>query len=173
MAIPRASLNNRRVHREKRFSVVSVISVVCPSLVAALWLFGSTVFAQTENYKARLSPVPVENSRAGITGMGSATAALTGRSLTVRGTFEGMQTAVTIAQIHLGPRGVRGPVMFDLTVTKGTPGAGAIAGTFTLTPEQAEAVRSSRFYVQIHSEKAPAGNLWGWLLPVEPQRTRQ
>jgi len=137
---------------------------------AVMLLFGLIAFAQTENYRARLSPVPVENSRAGITGVGSATATLTARSLAVRGTFEGMKTAATIAQIHLGPRGVRGPVMFDLTVTKGAPGAGAISGTFTLTAEQVEAVRSSRFYVQIHSENAPDGNLWGWLLPVEKER---
>jgi hypothetical protein len=144
--------------------------VFIAALVAAAGLVGSTAIAQTENYKARLSPVPVENSRAGITGVGSATATLTARSLAVRGTFEGMKSAATIAQIHLGPRGVRGPVMFDLTVTKAAPGAGAISGTFTLTPEQVEAVRSSRFYVQIHSENAPDGNLWGWLLPVEKER---
>jgi hypothetical protein len=149
--------------------------VICSFIAAAATLlFASTVSAQSESYKVRLSPVPVTSARSGITGLGSATATLTRRSLTVRGTFEGMQTAVTIAQIHLGPRGVRGPVMFDLTVTKGTtPGAGSIAGTFTLTPEQVEAVKSGRFYVQVHSEKAPDGNLWGWLLPAEPERTRQ
>jgi hypothetical protein len=114
-------------------------------------------------FKARLSPVPVENAAvSGITGSGAATAVLSDRSLTVRGTFSGMRTPATIAQIHLGPRGIRGPVMFDLTVTKDT--SGTISGTFMLTPVQVEAVKSGRFYVQIHSEKAPDGNLWGWLL---------
>jgi hypothetical protein len=137
-------------------------------IAAATLSFGSTASAQTEMYKARLSPTPVESSTlASITGAGSATATLSGRSLAVRGTFEGMKTAATIAQIHLGPRGVRGPVIFDLTVTKGTAGAGTIAGTFTLTPELVEAVKRGRFYVQVHSEKAADGNLWGWLLPVE------
>jgi hypothetical protein len=75
-----------------------------------------------------------------------------------------MQSVATIAQIHLGPRGIRGPVMFDLTVTKGEAGAGTLAGTFTLTPVQVEAVKLGRFYVQLHSESAPDGNLWGWLL---------
>lgn len=136
------------------------------TLIAAV-LVASTALAQTENYRARLSPVPVASARSGITGSGSATALLTGRTLAVRGMFEGMKTAATIAQIHLGPRGVRGPVMFDLTVMKGATGAGTIAGTFTLTPELVEAVKGSRFYVQIHSEQAADGNLWGWLLPVE------
>jgi hypothetical protein len=116
-----------------------------------------------DTFKARLSPVPVANSNAGITGAGSATATLKDRSLVIRGTFEGMRSAATIGQIHLGQRGVRGPVMFDLTVSKGT--SGTVSGMFTLTPVQVEAVRSGRFYIQIHSEAAPDGNLWGWLLP--------
>jgi hypothetical protein len=140
-------------------------------LIGVVCLLGSAVTsAQSDTYKARLSPVPVENTRSGITGSGSATATLTGRSLAIRGTFEGMQTPATIAEVHLGPRGIRGPVMFMLTVTKGANGAGTLTGTFTLAPEQAEAVRLGRFYVQVHSEKARDGNLWGWLLPA-PSKT--
>ena len=139
--------------------------LVAMLIAVVVVVFARPAPAQVEMFKGRLSPVPVENAaRSGITGSGSMTAALTGRSLVVRGTFSGMQTAATLAQIHLGPRGVRGPVMFDLTVTKATNGS--ISGTLTLTPEQVEAVRRSRFYVQIHSEKAPDGNLWGWLLPT-------
>jgi hypothetical protein len=131
--------------------------------VSILWSARS-VSAEADTFKARLSPVPVENAAlSGITGSGSATAVLSDRSLTVRGTFSGMRTPATIAQIHLGPRGIRGPAMFDLTVTKET--SGTISGTFKLTPVQVEAVKGGRFYVQIHSEKAPDGNLWGWLLP--------
>ena len=136
-------------------------------IACAILLAASTASAQTETYKARLSPVPVENTRSGITGSGSITATLTGKSLAIRGTFEGMQTPATIAQLHLGPRGIRGPVMFELTVTKGANGAGTLAGLFNLASEQVEAVKLGRFYVQVHSEKAPDGNLWGWLLPVE------
>ncbi len=149
------------------------------AIAAAALVYGSIASAQTpsarpaqpsrpaseeqaETFKARLSPVPVESARTGITGLGSATATLTGRSLVVRGTFDGMRSAATIAQIHLGQRGVRGPVMFDLTVTKGT--SGTLTGTFNLTPVQVEAVKGGRFYIQIHSESAPDGNLWGWLL---------
>jgi hypothetical protein len=138
---------------------ISAVSIA----VSILWSVGS-VSAEGDTFKARLSPVPVENATvAGITGSGSATAVLSDRSLTVRGMFSGMQTPATIAQIHLGPRGIRGPAMFDLAVSKGT--SGTISGTFKLTPEQVEAVKRGRFYVQIHSEKAPDGNLWGWLLP--------
>jgi hypothetical protein len=139
-------------------------AVTAASIAVSLLWSGRPVSAEGDTFKARLSPVPVESAVAGITGSGSATAVLGDRTLTVRGTFSGMRTPATIAQIHLGPRGIRGPAMFDLTVTKGDSGSGTIAGTFKLTPEQVEAVKQGRFYVQIHSEKAPDGNLWGWLL---------
>jgi len=148
--------------------IVTTVFIVTLVAFAAL-LFGAVASAQTETYKARLSVTPVDNStKALLSGSGTVTATLNGRSLTVKGSFEGMQAPATIAQIHLGPRGIRGPVMFDLAVTKGAAGAGTIAGTFMLTPVQVEAVKSSRFYVQIHSEKSADGNLWGWLLPAPP-----
>lgn len=141
--------------------------IIAAAIAAAMLSFESRASAQGDAYKARLSPTPVENSTvAGITGSGLVTATLIGRSLAVRGTFEDMRSPATIAQIRLGPRGVRGPVMFDLTATKGT--SGSLTGTFTLTPEQVEAVKRGRFYVQIHSEKSAEGNLWGWLLPAAP-----
>ena len=138
-----------------------VIAVLVGGAIVGL---GLSVAAQSTTYKARLSPVPVEsNNVAAITGTGSVTAVLTGASLAINGTFEGMKSPATLAQIHLGQRGVRGPVMFDLTVTKAV--SGTITATIALTPVQVEALKQSRFYVQIHSEKAPDGNLWGWLLP--------
>jgi hypothetical protein len=116
------------------------------------------------SYRARLTPVPVETSTAAsITGSGLVTATLTGTRLAVSGTFAGMKSAATIAQIHLGPRGVRGPVEFDLMVEKGS--SGTISGSATLTKVQVDSLRKGWFYIQIHAEKAPDGNLWGWLLP--------
>ena len=41
---------------------------------------------------------------------------------------------------------------------------GTISGTFDLTPDQIDALKKGRFYVQIHSEGAPNGHLLGWLL---------
>ena len=118
-------------------------------------------------FKARLSPVPVESTNASkITGTGSVTATLEGSTLTIRGTFEGMKSAATIAQVHMGVRGVRGPVEFDLVVDK-QPG-GTVSGTIKLTAIQIDTLRKSRYYIQIHAEQAPEGNLWGWLLPPTP-----
>jgi len=92
------------------------------------------------------------------------TAILAGSKLTFTGTFEGLDTPATIAQVHKGPvAGVRGPVLFDLTVTHET--SGTIAGSAELTAAQVADLDKRRLYVQVHSEKAPDGNLWGWLFP--------
>ena len=41
---------------------------------------------------------------------------------------------------------------------------GTLTGSIQLTPVQIDDLRRGRLYIQIHSEKAPEGNLWGWLL---------
>ena len=41
---------------------------------------------------------------------------------------------------------------------------GKVTGAFKLDETQAAALKKGRLYIQIDSEKAPNGNLWGWLL---------
>ena len=136
---------------------------------AILWMgLGHAAGAQnretsSETFKARLSVVPIDvTMQSTVAGSGSLTAVLAGRKLTLTGRFEGLRSPATVARVHRGPKGVRGPAIFDLTVSKTT--SGAISGSLDLTPAQAEDLRNGRFYVQIHSELAPDGNLWGWLL---------
>jgi CHRD domain len=122
-----------------------------------------------KNYRARLSPVPLDLAMAAtVAGSGSVTAVLNGTKLTVTGTFDGLKSPATIVQLHKGQRGVRGPSILDLQATKAT--SGTISGTLDLTPQQVQDLQNSRLYVQLHSEKAPEGNLWGWLLPQETKR---
>jgi hypothetical protein len=103
-----------------------------------------------------------------IAGSGSVTAVLNGTKLTVNGTFEGLKSPATVARLHKGQRGVRGEPLLDLTVTKAT--SGTISGVVDLSSQQLQDLQNSRLYVQLHSEKAPEGNLWGWLLPQETKR---
>jgi CHRD domain len=127
---------------------------------------------QPKTFKARLSPVPIDVSmQATIAGSGSVSAVLTGTKLAITGTFDGLKSPATIAQIHKGPvKGVRGPNVFDLTVSKTDAASGTLSGSFDLTPIQLADLEKGRLYVQLHSEKAPDGNLWGWLLPQENRR---
>jgi hypothetical protein len=136
------------------------------ALVLALALAASAAPAAQagKTFKTRLSTVPVEAATAAsLTGVGEVTATLTGNRLVVKGTFKGLQGPATVARLHVAPPAMRGPAMLDLVVTKGT--SGTISGDLMLTPVQADHLARNRVYVQLHSEKAPEGNLWGWLLP--------
>jgi hypothetical protein len=116
-------------------------------------------------FRARLSVVPIDLTMAkAVAGRGSVTATLDGRTLVVSGTFEGLRSPATLARVHRGPnRGLRGPVIFDLMVT--TAAKGELSGTLELSAAQVTDLERGRLYVQLHSESAPEGNLWGWLLP--------
>jgi hypothetical protein len=122
-----------------------------------------------QQYRARLAVVPIDVAMQGtVAGNGTVTATLAGTKLTVSGTFANLKTPATIAKIHVAPKGIRGPAVLDLTVTKGT--SGTLEGSFDLTPSLVDDLMKSRFYIQLHSEKAPEGNLWGWLLPQEGRK---
>jgi CHRD domain len=124
----------------------------------------SAVAQTTQTFRARLSPVPIElTMQAAVAGSGTVVATLTGSKLAISGTFDGLKSPATTAAIHRSPvRGVRGPDLAALTVTHGQ--SGTISGSVDLSPQQLGDLRGGRLYVQVHSEGARDGNLWGWLL---------
>jgi hypothetical protein len=127
---------------------------VCMSFAAAQSLF-----------KARLSTVPIDPStRAVTTGTGNATASINGRRLVVTGSFEGLQGPASTARLYQGAgTGIRGSAIHDLEVTSAV--SGALGGAVELSSRQVNALRAGQLYIQIDSQSAPEGNLWGWLLP--------
>jgi hypothetical protein len=57
---------------------------------------------------------------------------LSGRKLTISGTFEGLAAPATIARLHQGvAKGARGAAITDLTVNKGA--SGTLTGSVDLT----------------------------------------
>jgi hypothetical protein len=58
--------------------------------------------------------------------------------------------------------GVRGPWLADLTVSPAT--SGTLSGSLQLNPQQLSALRNGGLYVEIDSDKAPEGDLWGWIM---------
>ena len=143
------------------------------SLLLTAWvcvLFQGAPIAQTKTqFRARLSPVPLDVAmQSTIAGSGSVTATLAGNKLSVSGTFAGLKTPATVARIHVAPKGLRGAPILDLTLTPGT--SGTLSGAFELTPKQIDDLIHNSFYIQLHSEKAPDGNLWGWLLLQEARK---
>ena len=131
----------------------------------AVAVIGLSLAAQSgETFKARLSALAADaKTRADLAGSGSASAVLTGAKLGITGSFEGLRSAATAASLHNGvAAGVKGPAIGDLTISKAT--SGTITGSIELTPQQVTSLRKGGLYVEIHSEKAPDGVLWGWLL---------
>lgn len=143
---------------------------VFPALaLGGLILFsGGRIEAQTgETYKARLTAVPADaRTRPSLAGIGTATGTLTGTKISITGSFEGLLSPATMAQLHSAvAAGVRGPAIADLTVAKAT--SGSLSGSADLTPEQIQDLHKGGLYIEIHSEKAPDGVIWGWLIKPE------
>jgi hypothetical protein len=156
----------RHIIRTVRVFAPVLLAVTCLMLI--LGPASPRVTAQgARTFKARLSPVPIDIAmQATIAGTGSVTATLSGTKLTVSGTFTGMRSPAVSAHAYRSvAAGVRGPRLFDLTVTRDA--SGSVSGSATLTSYQIEDLQAGRLYVQIHSEGAPDGNLRGWLWPEQ------
>ncbi|MEI7790002.1 MAG: CHRD domain-containing protein [Alphaproteobacteria bacterium] len=119
----------------------------------------------TDSYVANLGPMPLDqaNNKDKL-GRGEATATLDGKTLTITGSFGGLPSPATRAHLIVGLAiGVPGTESLDLTVSPAD--SGTVSGTLTVNAKQAAAFRTGKLYIQIDSQKAPTGNLWGWLLP--------
>jgi hypothetical protein len=139
-------------------------------LVAVLMAAAVTLHAQSGQYRARLSPVPLDVAmQSTIAGVGTVTAALKGSTLSITGTFKGLKTPATVIRVHRAPKtAMKGPAIGDLAATQET--SGTINGSIELTKEQIADLAAGRLYVQLHSQKAPDGNLWGFLLAQEGKK---
>ena len=133
-----------------------------PSILIVTFLLFVTNIQAQEVYRARLSPMPTTPQTVNtILGEGEVILTLNGNSLTVDGTFTGMSSAATGAHIHNGPPAQPGPAIHTLEVSQATNGS--VNGTISLTEEQVEALINNEFYIQIHSESNPPGELRGWV----------
>jgi CHRD domain len=132
--------------------------------VASVCLALSLAAQGGDTYKTRLSALPADaKTRPDLAGTGTVTATLAGKKLTVNGTFEGLKTNATMAEIRNGvTAAVRGDAIGTVTVTKAMKGT--ITGSIELTDPQIEHLKKGGLYVQIYTEKPTDGTLWGWLM---------
>ena len=134
----------------------------CGALLLATQAFAAAQ-GGGETYRARLSVVPLDVAmQANVAGLGQVTATLVGTRLTVNGDASGLRSPATTVSIHRGAKGIPGPAILTLTATHTTNPT--ISGTLDLTAQQVADLRGEQFYVQLNSERAPEGNLRGWLL---------
>ena len=119
-----------------------------------------------DTFTVRLSVVPVD-ARTTLTtsGTGSVRAVLIEDQLFLTGAFEGMGSAAIAAHIHLGRPGQRGPIAFQLSVSKNA--SGVLGGGVRLTDEEVQALRDGAYYIQVHTEGNPGGELRGWILEAK------
>lgn len=123
-------------------------------------------------------PTPASTMATGVAG-----AVLSGNRLIVRGDF-GMLSSqlrdfaadptvppnpnVTSAvHIHRGEPNQNGPFQYALTVTlNGDRLSGRVAGAYTLTPEQLQALSDGKLYVDLHTRQNRVGELRGIIRPL-------
>jgi hypothetical protein len=141
-------------------------------LLLAVAAFGALAQAAaaapaTSAYESVLGPTPITHtSSATLTGDGAVVATLSGNTLNITGTFQGLSAPATDAHVMMGEGiGIPGDPILDLAA--GQAASGSISGTFNLNRAQLAALRNGRLYIQVNSRigPAPGGNLWGWLLP--------
>jgi hypothetical protein len=132
--------------------------------LAAVLLTATAAMAD-QSFDFRLSPGPrLVGTRAESSGSGRVHAELKGNVLTLSGDYHGLLAASANAQLMMGPLpGVRGPKLADLTITPAVNGT--ISGKVTLNRQAMAAFAKGGLYVEITSQPAPDGDLWGWVIP--------
>ena len=146
--------------------------ILSPGVILACVLAGPAggglLRAQSaEEFAGRLSRMPVDRATSpSISGGGEVRATLAGGELTVSATFAGMSSPATAAHLHRAPVARRGPVAFTLDVPAAA--SGRIEATIDLSEAQVDVLRDGRYYLLIHTENNPGGELRGWLLPGRP-----
>ena len=134
------------------------------NLFWALALAVSATPAFAAGYDAELDPVPFDPSNRAIVinSIGDASATLDGGTLTVKGNFSNFTSPATGGSLRIGlAKGVPGDAIGSLTADHAT--TGHFSGSIKLSSEQVAALKKQAIYVRIDSEKAPDGNVQGWL----------
>ena len=130
----------------------------------AALLLAAPAMAAPIAFEAELDPAPFDASNRGdvINSIGDVAATLDGTTLSVKGTFSNLASPATAGSLRIGlAKGVPGDAIGTLTVAHAT--TGAFSGSVKLTSKQAAALKNQALYIRIDSEKAPDGNLQGWL----------
>ena len=135
------------------------ISVASSLALAALLAIGSGLAqAQAELKLTGDQEVPANTSTA--VGTGQITVAADG---SVSGSVSAPTLQGTVAHIHVGAKGVNGPVIIPLT--SGPGGLWSVPAGAKLTAEQLEAYKAGGLYVNVHTAEHKGGEIRTQLTP--------
>lgn len=146
---------------------LKIVAAFAMGVMLAPPLFGpAQAQPAADSYRTRLTSAAFAPNEGLYAGDGDVIATLEGRTLKVAGDFRDLGSPVTRVRLLSGvavgaPTGV--PVA-DLQAPSGGA-SGAISGELRLSPGQTALLRQRRLYVQVETEAAPEGALWGWLMP--------
>jgi CHRD domain len=151
---------------EEKMDIVISRRIVFSFVFAAGLVWTGAVSAASLSFKIPLtgaqSVPPVDTSGAGTANLTYDPAT---RMVSWDISYNGLSSAVTMAHFH-GPakQGKNAPVVIWLTV-QGKPPTNPIKGSATLTPEQAQQFSAGEWYVNVHTESHPAGEIRGQVIP--------
>ena len=134
------------------------------AMISALALLLCAAPAVAAGYDAELDPVPFDASNRAIVidSIGNASATLEGSTLAVSGSFSNFTSPAAGGSVRIGlAKGVPGDAIGTLTVDHAA--SGHFSGSVKLSTSQVAALKKQAVYVRIDSEKAPDGNVQGWL----------
>ena len=147
-------------------AAVSFHRVVAPFAVLLGLVWMGAALAEPVSFTVPLTGAqcvpPVDTS-------GSGTANLTYdstiRAVTWKIPYSGLSSPATMAHFH-GPAvaGKNAPPVIWLN-TQGAPPPNPMTGSATLTPEQAKQFSAGEWYVNVHTQSHPAGEIRGQIVP--------
>ncbi len=161
--------------------------LLCGAAVAAALLISATpASAQVVNMTATLTGAEETTSTPGVLGLltgavGTATVSVdaTNEEVAVQLQLFNFATGTTAGHIHVGPRGVAGPIVLNFPIPNGRTGDLPLSfrlgqAAFVARPEIGintmqdliQAIVGGGAYVNIHTSQFPAGEIRGQLVPV-------
>lgn len=151
----------------KRF----LISLFLATVLAFAFSAVSLASGQSTTWSAKLTvaqEIPKQVVR-DATASGSFIGTLSGDSLAFTLTFARLTGLPTMAHIHLGAKGVSGPVLIwlcglgspDSQLVAAHPCKSPVTGTVTLTPALQKDFTKGLLYVNVHTAKNPNGEIRG------------
>lgn len=126
--------------------------------------------AESENLDSlvgRLDSVAYTNeTRHLVSGEGRVTATiLGGRTVTLTGAYSGLASPATSIRVLKGPRtGVPGREELALFTVAKPSTSGEFSQTLRLSKMNMSALAAGQIYLQIATESAPDGAIWGWII---------
>ncbi len=132
------------------------------SLLAAVSILTITACGDDNTFEATLSGAKEKPTAVTTSATGTATAEISGTTVTVAGSYTGLGGPATLAHIH-GPADINVAAGVVCPLTVPAAASGTIGGSCTFTTEQIQQLKDGLMYVNLHTAANPGGEIRGQL----------